>query len=334
MMTGNRAPTGTTFGMNQLFALTALLVVGLVSSSVLYASGLDHTLDALAAGVLPFPLTYALWPLEVLLYVLIGWSVGGRSVRGALGGLLLGAVTRAALTCFVVLAIAASMHVSWHKAFTEIELELWVYHALALLCTLPALSFAYRRLLAAGLHRRNEQQLLTPTSRPKQFSFAGRDVAASGNVSIGPSHSGQPFDLLQPPEGFVPPQPADNVAGMVTISREVILSSLPQAASVLGEDHLVRVRLAHIVPQLRNATVWVVWQQLVVGSGTDIRDTRGESDIAVAPLANRWIRIPAEHYVSQVPREFFQSAPLPPGWLKLAAVPQEAQFDALAESGR
>lgn len=143
-----------------------------------------------------------------------------------------------------------------------------------------------------------------------------------------------PSAMLAPPAYFVPQASAPDVHGSVTIPRDVILASVPEATACLAPGMQIRVKMGHLVSQLGYPSAWFKWEAFV--EALDLRQP-GAPDAAPpqAPrLHGRWVRIPACCFVLQVPREHFDRATRPHAWMKLPPVPQEEQFAFDAPEGR
>jgi hypothetical protein len=100
----------------------------------------------------------------------------------------------------------------------------------------------------------------------------------------------------------------------------VVLVSIPEAKEALADHPMVRVPLAHLVPQLAQPTIWLTWETAILHSHNE-----GIHADANA-FHGRWIRIPARHFVMQVPPEYFGRAEAPLHWMTLTAVEQEVLF--------
>ena len=112
----------------------------------------------------------------------------------------------------------------------------------------------------------------------------------------------------------------------MNVPVELICTSVPEAAEVLIADVPVRIRISYIVPQVRNATIWLTWQQ-IFPAGDDDPNRRQAPGRADTRFHGRWVRIPAKYYVPQMPREHFTIPKAKPlSWMKRPAVPQEVQF--------
>ncbi len=171
--------------------------------------------------------------------------------------------------------------------------------------------------------REAEKQKFNFAPRPpareaaKPMVITNRTVVKPGAPAVTPS------GITAPAEGFVPVQPTEGVFGMVAIPAAIITDSIPEAAKYLEGMTSVRVRLALFVPQLKKATVWLTWRQVAMQNDAD-RAT--ENDRPDADILNRWVRVPPQAYVAQVPIEYFKVTTIPPVWMKQTPVAQEEQF--------
>ena len=59
------------------------------------------------------------------------------------------------------------------------------------------------------------------------------------------------------------------VHGTITIPREVILQSIPDADAYLEPGPRIRLKMAYFVSQLQYPTAWLTWDQLVAASGSE-----------------------------------------------------------------
>ncbi len=176
---------------------------------------------------------------------------------------------------------------------------------------------------APAVKREAEKQKFNFAPRPaareavKPMMIPNRTVVKPGTPSV--TNDG----VHTPAEGFMPVHPTEGVFGMVAIPAATIIDSIPEAAKYLEGMTTVRVRLALFIPQLKKATAWLTWRQVAMQSEAE-RAT--ENDRPDVELLNRWVRIPPQVYVSQVPIEYFKVTTTAPVWMKQTPVTQEEQF--------
>jgi hypothetical protein len=267
-----------------------------------------------------------LWVVDAALFFLIAWRFSDRNIHTGLLGLVLGIVCRLVITCGMACLITAHLGQAAPATFFAMERVLWVYHLLATL-TVAVLYVVPLRPLFRG--RDGQTAANGSKSSAAQFSFqtASRVPTTSPEViRAAPKKPEATSQLLMPPDGFTAVVPMEGVLGLVNVPLEVITASVPEAVDVLQAEMPVRIRLAFIIPQLRNATIWLTWEQIFSDGPEDPNLRQGPGRVA-PHLSGRWVRIPAQYYVPQVPPDYFvKPSGVTPLWMKRPPAPQEAQF--------
>ena len=302
------------FGVPQLLALGALLLVGACLVPVLKIAN---------PAQLNRPLDLALWIVEGLAYLLLGWLLA-RQAAGAIFALALGFATR--IVASVLISLLTKIPVFAITGY-------WIAHLLAVLIAVLALSISFR-----GLLRRTESTRATKAKDKVHFSFdrttnaprKAPDPITTPQVPLGMEELS--FDdgateqtmHLRPPEDFAPVLARNDITGTINIPASVILESVPEARSILNSASAVSVRLAVIVPQMSRATIWLTWQQAFdkgVPAIANIDTAKLEPE-----FYSRWIRVPARYYVLQVPQEHFKVKKVQPSWMQLPELENEAEI--------
>ena len=272
-------------------------------------------------------LDLALWIVEALLYLFLGWLFSRRMV-GVVMAFALGFTTRILASMLIFLLVHAPF-----SALFSISSTYGLSHLLAIIIAVLALALSFRSLLMQfGL---KPVQLMSPSGNRVRFSFENAAAVASKTtrqvkvplvLSDGsdPQENGVPPTHLHPPDDFPPVLAKDDITGTIDIPASVILESVPEARHILNSAYAIPVRIAFFVPQLPRATVWLTWKQAFekgVPSIPNVDTARLEPE-----FFSRWIRIPARYYVTQIPRQHFQATKTPPAWMKLREVEQEADI--------
>lgn len=326
---------GTPFGLVQGFITGVLFLAGGLLAMMLYLSRIGQVSPVELAGhLLPvqqmLAVTLGIWALEIGLYFTITWVLAHHHFLVAVVGVFVGLILRQGVALLISALLSQHSSESAVVIFGKMANDYWLLNVLAIITSALILLIPFHGLLAAGFlfHGAADENL---DSAPKRFSFATTPAPSATSGASGPSISRTPTgkaSQLAPPDGFTPLPPRDDVSGMVNIPTDIIAASVPEAAAYLREGTPVRVRLAHLVPQLSQATVWLTWQQVFLSTPEDPNAMHGPNR-PDASLQGRWIKVPAHAYVPQVPREHFLSAgapPPPPKWMTLPPVPQEEQF--------
>jgi len=327
----SRPTSGAVFGVIQFFTLGTLILAGALLAVLLQSiphgatnlsEAISHTIDYKEN---PW-LVMALWGMELVAYGLLTVLFSQR-LAIVVSGIVLGLATRLISSTLMVTLLSASSGMPFSSLIVRADGDLWVYRLLAILTTVLAVAVPYRRILTTGFGFHEED---AAGAKPTAFSFnnsaAPRPTTPAPSSARTISRFGRRAaqKVVAPPEGFTPVVPVENVYGMVNIPSSVILESVPEAQPFLNADGSVRVRLAFIVPQLSQATVWLMWQQ-IFPKGVDDPNAQAQTQ-QEAGIRDRWVRIPAKYYISQVPQEHFVVVKHPPAWMALSEVPQEQQF--------
>ena len=262
----------------------------------------------------------------IVVYSGVAWVASKKSAPLTLIGVLVGVFLG-----FLISQLAAAVTGNGVSPSFVFKPEGAVNYIVIIISTLATAGILYGLLgwlssnseTSPTVKREVEKQKFNFATRPavrepaKPMVIANRTVVKPGAPPVSPS------GVLAPPEGFVPVLPTEGVFGMVAIPASVITDSIPEAAKYLEGMTTVRVRLALFVPQLKKATVWLTWRQVAMQNDSD-RAT--ENDRPDADILNRWVRVPPQAYVAQVPIEYFKVTAIPPVWMKQTPVAQEEQF--------
>lgn len=305
------------FGFSHLLILGIILVAGTLLSGMLLPLYGQHA----SAMALPPPdaiIVLVCWGVGAAAFFVIGWSVRDLHPRAALLGLLAGLGLCAVLVGAMALTLGNRGHLSWWEALRQIEGGFyWPHQLLAAALAAVALLLTLRPALA-----RLSPIAIAPSGTPgRAFAFAAAlAIAEPVTVRVGIPTAQPDGGHLRPPDDFMPITPTENVFGAVTIPGHVVLASVPEAAVVITPDQSVTIRLAFLVPQLNRAVAWLTWQQIFN------REPEGGGEPTALSLRDRWVRIPAQYYVLQVPPEYYERKRTSSAWLSLPEVPQEANL--------
>ncbi|MHB9132075.1 MAG: hypothetical protein ACYDBB_13455 [Armatimonadota bacterium] len=321
------------FGLSQGIILATIFILGALIASQLQRSVGGNNLAWMISRTLPYDKTphlgTALWLTEIALYGLLTYIIS-RRLWVAATGIVLGVIFRLVASFLIVMLVSHALNRTFGQTFQLIEGKLWVYRVMAMLMALSAILFPLCQMLKTGYGLYVEKK---PKAKPKAapnagaFAFAAKQAPKQEYQIKRPkpqSASSGGDHFLTPPEGFTQPKPAD-LEGIVNIPVKVIYDSIPEAINVFEANQQIRIRLGYFVTQWKRATVWVTWQQ-VFPEGADNPNLRMLAGAETSHLRDRWIRIPARHFVVQVPRAHFNVEKKYPRWMRLAEVPQEQQF--------
>lgn len=329
MNSTHTTPSATPFGVVQIFLAGTLLLLGGLLAIPFYLTGAGQAAPASAAGSGLLAVSLTLWLLETALYCIISTVLSRRNWLVGFIGTALGLLLRLGLTLLMAWLIGARSHADTAVVFLQINGDHWPLRLLAIAFSAATLVLPLRGLLASGFRIRNTGRQYRDTAR--HFSFKSAVDAPTGpsraTATTGAHEQRHEAQTVTPPEGFMPIPAQDDITGTIDIPVEVICASVPEARAFLRRELPVSVRLACIVPQLANATVWLTWQQ-IFSSGSDDPNREHGPERPDVSLQGRWVRLPARTYVTQVPRRYF-SRPAPAAalkWMKRTPVPQEAQF--------
>lgn len=278
-------------------------------------------------------LDIGLWVLELACYFAVAYIILSGKVLFSFGGMILGVILRLFISFLTAILLHNFAGETLSSMFVAMDNEIWILRVPAIITAASLLALPGRRLLVSGFGLENKSQpKKIPAERAKSFNFSNARHETVGNHTVKSSaveSKGRDDKKCSPPEGFTPLPPLAGVNGTVNISHKVIFASVPDAEPYLLKDYPVRVRKAYIVPQLRNATVWLTWQQVFPGGADDLNYIH--ADRPDTHFQGHWIRIPAKEYVMQMDMEaFVVKTPAPPIWMQRPEVPQEAQFDVIA----
>lgn len=311
------------FGLLQVVTLGIFLVAGVLCAMPLYTLQMDRhplgTQVALIGGIL--------WVAEIVLYLALSLLLSKRNgaviVLGVLGGVLL----RLLVCMLMALALDARIASGFAVAFLAMQSELWLLRLLAIVVTAMILAIPCRALLAFGAPRSDKNSNgAHPAVKSFSFQTVSEMTADEACVVRAATPRGDSRGV-HPPEGFTSPPPKEGVTGMINIPTSVIYAAVPEATGSLRNDQPVRVRLAYVIPQLPQAVVWLTWQQIFLSGADDPNRAHGP-ERPDSKYQTRWIPIPPQYYVSQVPQGYFQPEHAAhPAWMQRAPVPQEAQFE-------
>jgi len=271
----------------------------------------------------------ALWIAEGVLYLLLSFLFA-RNLVGTIAGVVLGFVTRIAASALIFLLVPTN-----YSELFAFGGGRGLFHALAVIIAVLALAVSFRTLLANfSLSRLTapakgggktrfafENRPLPSAAKPQATAKVPLVLPLEGETQTA---NGEPATHLYPPEDFTTILPRDDAIGTVTIPAAVILESVPEAKSILNPGYKINIRMSYIVPQLPRATVWLTWRQIFEKGAPPMPNV--DTAKLEPEFQNRWVRIHARHYVTQVPRDYFQTKNPTPAWLKLPAVEQEADI--------
>lgn len=313
----HNSPRRREFGVAQLVSLVLISLGSCLLAYILQAlsSGAESLGAAISNGLPADILAPALWGVEIALFLAIAIIIARKDILSAIIVAVLGFLLRFGLLSLFALIVTSSTKTSFTAAFGQMQGELWVFRLLAILSS-AAVLLALRPALAGVSSLPTE----TPTrEEPKRFAFAPKAAPNIENVTpTRANKQAQHHVTLNPPEGFTPVVPRENVTGMVTIPASVIIESIPEVGQLFEKDAEVGVRLALLVPQLPAATAWLTWQQFDIR-----REESGHTQLETANLRDRWVRIPPRYYITQVPPEYFARQQRPTPWMSYPEVPQE-----------
>ncbi|MHB9023175.1 MAG: hypothetical protein ACYC7E_03235 [Armatimonadota bacterium] len=311
--------------LGTLMLFTALLALPLHQIHIVKLSLGEQISLALPLGQLPGMVI--LWVVEIGAYFSLAWHYS-RQMRRAVLGIPLGLLIRVVISALMCVFMTGSQKESFARVFLENEGTFWVYHLLAILGVCVSFVTIFRNLWRGRIDAPGSgSRMKAGGAEARAFAFSsGR--AQSSSVAATSEKFQQAFasaHSLTPPADFVLPVPASDVFGVVSIPVSVVLEAVPEAKTLVDAERPVRIQLAYFVPQLARATVWLTWQTIFTGKADDLNRLEAGSE-AVALLRDRWIRIPARNYVSQIPKEYFKLSKRSTSWIQLPEVEQEELF--------
>lgn len=297
------------FGLMQVFALGTIVLFGALLAVPMRL--VPQVLTPASASTLD----HGLWAVEVLLYLGIAWMLS-RKALPTLYGVLVGLAVR------FITGILISVLLHHPGPLTaQFQIDLWLVHLLIIVTVSLGLLLPLRGIITAGF---TTAGAVVNGKKPQQFYFTKKPAQTSSfKIRSTNSKPEEPveIDYLMPPDDFSPIFPRDDIFGMANVPAKVVLESIPEAEGIIKADGVVRIRLAYLVPQLNRSTLWLTWQQIFAKGASDGALTGAE--FTETEFRDRWVRLPAKYYVTQVPREYYTGTKTPPSWLRLSEVPQE-----------
>jgi len=300
--------------------MTLVLVVvltALVGTVILYAP-ITPMLQALTAA--QHYLGIVLWAGEIVLFGYIAHKLTEGPRRVAFAALMLAILIQLLVSTIIALAVVehdAGLAVA--RGHLAHLLGMPAGFLLLFLSLRPLLQNAYQ---AFPAHHKKPRSKKPVEKSEVSFQFdAKRRVPKTTDLIRVPPSQTEKFESVgvKPPASFVPQPPDAHVQGTVMLPREVIYKSVPEAVELFGALPRVNVPTACFIPHLARPSMWMTIGQI-------LKYNQMKLPTSLESLKERWVRIPARHFATQVPQEYYTRQVTPLSWMTLPEVEQEKDF--------